>query len=109
MKWTDVREWLALSVVLLIGLALRLYRLGEQSLFFDEAWSWAAAMRLLLALGEQDIVFADPPLESLLVNNYLGNTYPTYGVGLNQKSEWQAIKIAPTSLLCSPFSQNKLV
>ena len=42
MKSTNVKEWLALSVVLLIGLALRLARLDGQSLFIDEAWTWAA-------------------------------------------------------------------
>jgi predicted membrane-bound mannosyltransferase len=45
---TDNRIWqhrdsLALGVVVALAVSMRLYRLGDQGLFLDEAWSWAVS------------------------------------------------------------------
>lgn len=63
------RDWLSLGLIVLVGLALRLYRLGAQSLWLDEAFSWLVASQpvgrgLNLAL----INFVHPPLYYLLLH-----------------------------------------
>jgi len=65
MKSPNLKEWLALTVVMLIGLALRLFHLSHQGLFIDEAWVWAVAKlpwRDLLSLS-----LPEPILHYLLV------------------------------------------
>lgn len=47
-RWRN-KHALALGAVVALAVGLRLYRLGDQGLFLNEAWSWAASQ---LAVGD---------------------------------------------------------
>lgn len=70
----SIREWRragALAVIVLVGLMLRLYRLGSASFWFDETFSvWIARRSLgdLFAAVRQD---SHPPLYMLLLHYWL--------------------------------------
>jgi mannosyltransferase len=61
------RDWLWVGLIVSLGWALRLYRLGEQSLWLDEGSTWYRAM-LPLGQGLKELrqVFTHPPLYHLL-------------------------------------------
>jgi mannosyltransferase len=79
--WRQHTIHLASSLLLLIGLAVRLYRLGAQSLWLDEGGTWAVVIgqtwgRLIADLGSTDAAY---PLYHLLLKGW---------VGLAGDSEW---------------------
>ncbi len=65
------------GAVFIIGMALRLLRLGKQPLFLDEAWSWAVTLlppARILQLSSYD---PHPPLYYLLLKGSLSVLPPT--------------------------------
>lgn len=60
----DVRVWICLAVILALGLALRSYQLGAESLWIDEALSWEIAHRGQAAIWDRQAIAWDsnPPL-----------------------------------------------
>src|SRR5262245_10017007 len=79
--WREHTILLASSLLLMIGLAMRLYRLGAQSLWLDEGGTWAVVTgqtwgRLIADLGSMDAAY---PLYHLLLKGW---------VALAGDSEW---------------------
>jgi mannosyltransferase len=69
---TDNRIWqhrdsLALGVVVALAVGLRLYRLGDQGLFLDEAWSWAVSQLPVDDLLRMSLYDRQLPLYFLLL------------------------------------------
>jgi 4-amino-4-deoxy-L-arabinose transferase-like glycosyltransferase len=66
------RSWMPIALITAIGLALRLYRLDYQSVWYDESFSIIVARQPLWAIFEQLIKdFVQPPLHYLLLHGLL--------------------------------------
>ncbi len=63
--------------VFLLGIALRIYRLGFQGLFLDEAWSWAVAQLPTTQILQLSLRDPHPPFYYLLLKLTLHSLPPT--------------------------------
>jgi mannosyltransferase len=71
--WTRVPDAVWIATMIFIGWTVRLYHLGEQSLWFDEAYSWLsiAAADLRTSLSLTLATFVHPPLYYILSRPFM--------------------------------------
>jgi mannosyltransferase len=65
------RSSLVIGAVIALDAGLRLYRLGDQGLFLDEAWSWAVSQLPVADLFRMSLTDRLPPLYFLLLKGWL--------------------------------------
>jgi mannosyltransferase len=66
-----IKRSLALGAVVAPAVGLRLYRLGDQGLFLDEAWSWAVSQLPVSELLRVSLTDQKPPLYFLALKGWL--------------------------------------
>ncbi|MBI3944960.1 MAG: glycosyltransferase family 39 protein [Armatimonadetes bacterium] len=71
-KWVpDRTAWLPLILIVMVAAALRLWHLGAQSVWTDEGWGWAIAIRPALEVLTRRLDFGNPPSYYLLLGFWM--------------------------------------
>src|SRR5258707_12652764 len=81
----NLRRFLTISAILLGSVWLRFADLGKQSLFFDEAWSWATTRQSFPDLMRLSLSDPHPPLYYILLKLFL-LVFPSSEFGLRALS-----------------------
>ncbi|MEM7033826.1 MAG: glycosyltransferase family 39 protein [Chloroflexota bacterium] len=97
LAWAD-HPYLQLGLIIVLGVGLRLFQLGTQSLWFDEAISYLAASLSPFEILQNPVQSSHPPLYYLALHSWRG-IMPDTDAGVRALSVFWGTLLIPTSYL----------